>query len=91
VDYAKTVKAPVLILQGGSDLHVPPRSAERLVATLRAAGNRDVAARIIPHISHTLCPDIVGSIQAWSWLPSRRLSNALLDDLRTWLVSELKA
>ena len=89
-DYAKSVKAPVLILQGGSDLHVPPRSAERLVATLRAAGNRDITARIIPHVSHTLCPDIIGSIQAWSWLPSRRLSNALLDDLRTWLVAELK-
>ncbi|HEX4455816.1 MAG TPA: hypothetical protein VH143_33380 [Kofleriaceae bacterium] len=40
-------------------------------------------------ISHTLCPDIIGSLQAWSWLPSRRLSNALLEDLRGWLVHEL--
>jgi hypothetical protein len=88
-DYAKRVRAPVLIVQGGNDLHVPPRSAERLVATLHAAGNRDVTARIIPQLSHTLCPDIIGSLQAWSWLPSRRLSNALLDDLRGWLVHEL--
>jgi len=30
---------------------------------LRAAVDRDVAVRIIPHLSHTLCPDTVGSIQ----------------------------
>ena len=84
------MKVPVLILQGGSDLHVPPRSAERLAAAMHAAGNRDVTARIIPHLSHTLCPDIIGSIQAWSWLPSRRLSNTLLETLTSWLVTELK-
>jgi dienelactone hydrolase len=89
-DYAKRVKVPSLILQGGSDLHVPPRSAERLAATMRAAGNHDVTVRIIPHISHTLCPDIVGSLQAWSWLPSRRLSNTLLESLTSWLAGELK-
>ncbi len=90
-DFARRVKVPALILQGGSDLHVPPRSAERLAATMRAAGARDVTARIIPHLSHTLCPDIIGSIQAWSWLPSRRLSNELLETLTSWLVAELKA
>lgn len=89
-DYAKLVKTPALIVQGGSDLHVPPRSAERLAATMHAAGNRDVTVRIIPHLSHTLSPDPIGSIQAWSWLPSRRLSNALLDDVTRWLVAELK-
>jgi len=89
-DYARRVRVPALILQGGSDRHVPPRSAERLAAAMRAAGNHDVTARIIPHLSHTLCPDIVGSIQAWSWLPSRRLSNELLEALTSWLVAELK-
>ncbi len=63
-DYARRVKAPTLIVQGGSDLHVPPRPAERLVADVRAAGHRDVTARIIPHLIHTLCPDIIGSVQA---------------------------
>ncbi len=89
-DYARRVTVPALIVQGGSDLHVPPRSAERLAATLRAAGDRDVAVRIIPHLSHTLCPDVIGSIQAWSWLPSRRLSNQLLDTLASWLTAELR-
>ena len=89
-DYARRVKVPALILQGGSDLHVPPRSAERLAATLRAAGDRDVTAQIIPHLSHTLCPDILGNVQAWSWLPSRRISNVLLEDVTRWLVVELK-
>ncbi|MGE5182398.1 MAG: alpha/beta hydrolase family protein [Acidobacteriota bacterium] len=90
-DYARKVKTPTLLVQGGSDLHVPPRSAERLVATMRAAGNRDVTARIIPHLSHTLSPDVIGSVQAWSWLPSRRLSNELLATVRDWLAGELTA
>ena len=89
-DYARRVTVPALIVQGGSDLHVPPRSAERLAQALRAAGDRDVAVRLIPHLSHTLCPDVIGSIQAWSWLPSRRLSNQLLDTLASWLTAELK-
>jgi hypothetical protein len=88
-DYARRVKMPVLIIQGGNDLHVPPRSAERLAATMHAAGNRDVTVRIIPHLSHPLSPDIIGSLQAWSWLPSRRLSKALLDTLTSWLATEL--
>jgi dienelactone hydrolase len=89
-DYARRVTVPALILQGGSDLHVPPRSAERLAQALRAGGDRDVAVRILPHLSHTLCPDVIGSIQAWSWLPSRRLSSQLLDTLASWLTAELK-
>ncbi len=89
-DYARKVKTPTLIVQGGSDLHVPPRSAERLVATMRGAGNPDVTAHVIPHLSHTLSPDVIGSVQAWSWLPSRRLSNALLETVRGWLVDRLK-
>jgi dipeptidyl aminopeptidase/acylaminoacyl peptidase len=88
-DHARHVKTPTLILQGGADLHVPPRSAERLAAAMRAAGNRDVTARIVPHLSHTLSPDIIGSVQAWSWMPSRRLSNELLETLTDWLKVEL--
>jgi hypothetical protein len=56
---------------------------------MRAAGNRDVTARIVPHLSHTLSPDIIGSVQAWSWMPSRRLSNELLETLTDWLKVEL--
>jgi hypothetical protein len=89
-DYARRVTVPALILQGGNDLHVPPRSAERLAQTLRAAGDREVSVRIFPHLSHTLCPDAIGSLQAWSWLPSRRLSNQLLETLTGWLTAELK-
>jgi dipeptidyl aminopeptidase/acylaminoacyl peptidase len=90
-DYARRVKTPALIIQGGTDLHVPPRSAERLAVMMRAAGNRDVTVRIIPQLSHTLSPDITGHLQGWSWLPSRRLSNALLEDVARWLGAELHA
>jgi dipeptidyl aminopeptidase/acylaminoacyl peptidase len=89
-DYARRVKVPALFIQGGSDLHVPPRSAERLAATMRVAGHRDLTVRLIPHLSHTLVPDVTGHRQGWSWLPSRRLSNQLLEELTTWLTAELK-
>ena len=90
-DYAARVRSPTLLVQGGSDLHVPPRSAERLAAVIRAAGEREVTVRIIPHVSHTLCPDVIGSVQAWTWLPSWRLSKALLDTVTRWLAAELRA
>ncbi|MBV8760205.1 MAG: prolyl oligopeptidase family serine peptidase, partial [Deltaproteobacteria bacterium] len=90
IDYAKKVRAPTLILQGAADLHVPPRSAERLQAAMRAAGNHDVTVRILPNVSHTLSPDAIGSLQGFGWLPSRRLSNQLLVSLREFLVAKLK-
>jgi hypothetical protein len=88
-DFAAKVKAPTLILQGGSDLHVPPRSVSRLTSVLHQTGNRDVTVRLLPQLSHVLSPDVIGSLQAWSWLPSRRLSNELLDTLASWLKTKL--
>jgi hypothetical protein len=32
------------------------------------AGNRDATVRLFPQLSHVLSPDIIGSLQAWSWL-----------------------
>jgi fermentation-respiration switch protein FrsA (DUF1100 family) len=88
-DHARKVKAPALMLQGATDQHVPPRSAERLVA-MRAGGNRDATALLLPNVSHTLCSDIDGSALGWQWLPSWRLSNALLVTMTDWLVAKMR-
>jgi len=88
--YAAKVRAPSLILQGGSDRHVPPISAERIAAAMRRGGNPNVAVRIFPQLSHMLVPDPEGLASGWKQLPSYRLSDALLRTLTDWLVAELR-
>lgn len=88
--YAVKVRVPSLVLQGGSDRHVPPISAERIAAAMRRGGNRDVTVRIFPQLSHMLVPDPEGLASGWKQLPSYRLSDGLLRTLTGWLVAELR-
>jgi dienelactone hydrolase len=90
LDYAPKVRAPALIVQGGSDLHVPPVSAERLAAAMRAAGNRDVTVRLVPHVSHILSPDPEGLATGWSHLPSYRPVEEILRTVSAWLTAHLR-
>lgn len=60
-DFARRTRCPALIIHGGADLHVPVRSAGRLAAAMRAAGNPDVTVRIFPGVSHSLMPDPIGT------------------------------
>ena len=88
--YAAKVRVPSLILQGGSDLHVPPTSAERIAAAMRRGGNPSVTVRVFPNLSHVIAPDPDGRALAWSRLPSYRASDDLLRALADWLVAQLK-
>jgi dienelactone hydrolase len=90
LDYAPRVRAPLLIVQGGSDLHVPPISAERLAAAVRGAGNRDVSVLIVPYISHILSPDPDGRASAWAHLPSYRPAEVVLHTVDDWLQTHLR-
>jgi uncharacterized protein len=87
--FARLVRCPALILQGGSDITVPIRSAERLAAAMREGGNPDVTVRIIPGVSHALLPDPVGVSTRWLYLPGFETSPQLLDVLTRWTVSHL--
>ena len=89
LDYARRVKVASLILQGGSDLHVPPSSAERIAVAMRAGGNSDVTVRVVPGVSHTQLPDPDGRASEWIHLPSFRVSNTLLTEMSRWLVDRL--
>jgi len=87
--YARRVRCPALILHGGSDLHVPLRSAERLATAMRTNGNRDVTVRIFPGLSHSFLPDPVGLNSGWAGLPAFRTGPEVLRTLGDWAVAHL--
>ena len=87
--YARRVRCPALIVQGGNDLHVPVRSAERLAWTMRLAGDRDVSVRIVPGVSHSLLPDPVGLSSGWVYLPGFLTSPEILRTAGDWLIERL--
>jgi dienelactone hydrolase len=91
LEYARRVRSPALIMQGGADATVPMRSAERLAAAMRGGGNRDVTVRVIPGVSHSLMPDPVGPPDGWAWLPAFLTSPVLLRALTQWTVEKLGA
>ena len=89
--FAGGVRCPALLAQGGSDVHVPVRSVERLAFAMRAAGNRDVTVRIFPGVSHSLLPDPIGLNTGWVMLPAFRTSPAVLDAVSAWAAARLRA
>jgi dienelactone hydrolase len=89
LEYARRVKCPALVLQGGADLHVPVRSAERIASAMRASGNSDVTVQIFPGVSHSLLPDPVGLNSGWVLLPGFLTSPALLDVMTRWTSEHL--
>jgi hypothetical protein len=89
LEYARRVRCPVLVVQGGADLHVPLRSAERLATAMRAGGNRDVTVRIFPGVSHSLLPDPDGLGSGWVLLPAFRTSPQILETVADWTSARL--
>ena len=90
LSYARLVRCPALILQGGADRHVPLRSAERIASVMRAGGNRDVTVRIFPGVSHSFMPDPVGLSSGWAMLPAVHTSPEALRALSDWTVERLR-
>ena len=84
LEFALRVKCPALIIQGGADITVPIRSAERLASAMRANGNEDVTAMIVPGTSHSLLPDPIGLSTEWVWLPAFVTSPDVLGALADW-------
>lgn len=87
--YARRVQCPALILQGGSDRHVPVRSAERLAWAMRANGNADVTVRLFPGVSHAFLPDPVGLNAGWAALPGFETSPEVLRAIADWAVMHI--
>jgi uncharacterized protein len=87
--YDSQVHCPALIIQGGADVPVPVRSAEKIAAAMRAGGNSDVSVRIFPGISHSLLPDPGGLSSGWAALPAFLTAPDLLDELTRWSKARL--
>jgi alpha-beta hydrolase superfamily lysophospholipase len=89
LQYAKRTRCPVLLVQGGADLHVPLRSSERLAWAMRSGGNTDVTVRIVPGVSHSLLNDPIGLNSGWVYLPAFLTSPAILGTAGDWLAAHL--
>jgi uncharacterized protein len=86
---ASHVHCPALILQGGADITVPIRSAEKIANAIRSNGNSDVTVQIIPGISHSMLPDPIGPGSGWIYLPAFATSPQLLDVMTNWTAARL--
>jgi dienelactone hydrolase len=89
LSYASSVRCPALVLHGACDLHVPPRSADRLAVAMRAGGNRDVTVRVFPGLSHAFLPDPVGLASEWAALPGFMTSPEVLRTITDWADTHL--
>ncbi|HKO16424.1 MAG TPA: alpha/beta fold hydrolase [Gemmatimonadaceae bacterium] len=86
---ARTVKTPVLLLQGATDRQVTPDQATTLANAFRAGGNRDVTVKIFPRTDHLFLPDSSGNPSGYSKLPSTRVRPEVLGSIADWLAARL--
>jgi dienelactone hydrolase len=87
----RKVKAPVLIVQGGTDQQVTPEQAPILDKTLREAGNRDVTLRVFPERNHLLLADPVGFPGAYTKLKDGHIGGDVMGPIADWIVATLAA
>lgn len=85
----KKVKAPVLILQGGTDQQVTPDQAPIIEQTLKAAGNRDVTMRVFPARNHLFLPDSVGYPGNYTRIRDGRIGPDVMGPAADWIVLKL--
>ena len=86
---ARTVRVPVLILQGETDQQVTPEQADTLAAAFRAGGNRDVTVRKFPATNHLFLADSTGNPARYSLLRTRVVRPEVLGALADWLAAHL--
>lgn len=86
---AQKVTAPILILHGSSDRHVPPTGAANLAKALTEGGNNDVTLHVFPSLSHVFVYDPQGLASGWGKLPSFTIPSEVLNTLSRWTKSKL--
>ena len=85
LEAAKTLKLPVLVLQGANDANVPLRGAVALESALKAAGNTDATLKVYAGLGHT--PGVALSVIDDDFRP---IVAAPLTDLVAWLRERTK-
>ncbi len=87
---ARTVRVPVLILQGETDQQVTPEQADTLAAAFKAGGDRDVTLRKFPATDHLFLPDPDGNPAGYSALRVNTVRPEVLGAIADWLASHLR-
>lgn len=87
---ARSVRQPVLILQGETDTQVSPEQADTLAIAVRASGNRRVTVRHFPATNHLFLPDSNGAFTNYAALKDARVRREVLGALAEWMVRVMK-
>ncbi|MGE3615467.1 MAG: alpha/beta hydrolase family protein [Gemmatimonadales bacterium] len=86
---ASAVTTPVLIINGGTDQQVTPDQVAALETAFKAAGNRDVTARVFPNLNHLFVPDPDGFPGRYGELPSFKVDRSVIGLVADWLAARL--
>lgn len=86
----RKVRQPILILQGALDRQVTAEQAATLEQAARAAGNKDVTARVFPSLNHLFLPAKTGEENEYTKLDTYAIPDEVLDVLSDWLEQKLK-
>jgi pimeloyl-ACP methyl ester carboxylesterase len=80
------VRVPVLALNGGKDLQVPPNAnLPEVRAALERGGNPDVTTRVLPGLNHLFQTAATGGPEEYARIPET-LSPLALDAVRDWIL-----
>jgi dienelactone hydrolase len=86
---ARQIKAPVLILNGGTDQQVTPEQAEELAAAIRSGGNRDITVHVFKDVNHLFIYDQVGFPLGYARLTRSAVEPVVVGTLVDWLAKRL--
>lgn len=89
IQTARQVRTPVLILNGARDQQVTPDQVPLLEQAFKAAGNRDVTARVLPDLNHLFVHDPDGFPGRYTELKSFAVDRATIGIVVDWLVRRL--
>ncbi len=84
----RSVQAPVLIVNGGQDIQVPPEHARRLGAALEETGHLDYEVKIFPRLNHLFAVSR-GEGAAEYTDPNAAVDSEFLGHLADWLTARL--
>jgi uncharacterized protein len=87
---ARTMKTPVLLLNGATDLQVTREQAAELAAAIRESGNRDVTAHVFPNLNHLFIYDPVGTPTGYARLTRSAVEPEVVGMVVDWLVQRLR-
>jgi uncharacterized protein len=86
----RKLRQPILILQGEIDRQVTADQAEMIAKAARAAGNRDVTARVFTGLNHLFLPAKTGAPSEYTSLSTTTIPDDVIKLLTDWLAQRLK-